>query len=408
MKPAQTPHLTLYRWTGFDPHGQKVSGESLASREGEIRSRLREQNIRVTKISRRPRSLSHILFKRIKPEDITLMTRQLATMLTTGVPIVHALKLVAAHHDNITMKCVMAQITQSVEAGTSVTESLRAAAPHFDDLYVDLIESGEQSGHLAEVFVRVATHREKSQQLRTKVGKALLYPAMVLSVAIGVSYLMLTRVIPEFEHMFNSFGAELPWFTRQVLNLSHTVQSGSARGGLVVLVLAVILKIARKKSHSLRLLCSRLSLSCPLIGTLLTKAAIARFSRTLATSFGAGIPILSGLQTSAKTAGNVYFECAIVDISRQTATGMPVYVAMKTTGAFPELVWQMVMIGEECGNLDDMLHKVATIYESDVDNVVDNLSKILEPLIIILLGTLIGSLVVAMYLPIFNLMSVLG
>lgn len=285
---------------------------------------------------------------------------------------------------------------------------MRTASTHFDALYVDLIQTGEQSGNLAEVFERLATYREKSEQLRAKVIKALIYPSMVILVALGVSYLMLTMVIPEFESMFKGFGAELPWFTQQILKLSHGVQAYSAGAFIASLGLVFGIKAARKKSFVVRLKTSQLSLRFPIIGGVLAKAAIAKFSRTLATSFSAGIPILASLKTTAKTAGNVHFETAIQDVHRHTAAGMPMYIAMRNTQAFPEMVLQMVMIGEESGKLDDMLNKVATIYEFEVDNTVDNLGKILEPLIIVFLGIVVGGLVVAMYLPIFNLMSVLG
>ncbi|EKO3441948.1 type II secretion system F family protein [Vibrio fluvialis] len=408
MKPTKGPELKNYRWKGVNSTGKKVAGQTLAISEIEVRDKLKEQHIQVKKIKKGSVSVLTRLTNRVKTKDITILTRQLATMLTTGVPIVQALKLVGDNHRKAEMKSILAQITKGVEAGTPISKAMRTASTHFDALYVDLIQTGEQSGNLAEVFERLATYREKSEQLRAKVIKALIYPSMVILVALGVSYLMLMMVIPEFESMFKGFGAELPWFTQQILKLSHGVQAYSTGAFIASLGLVFGIKAARKKSFVVRLKTSQLSLRFPIIGGVLAKAAIAKFSRTLATSFSAGIPILASLKTTAKTAGNVHFETAIQDVHRHTAAGMPMYIAMRNTQAFPEMVLQMVMIGEESGKLDDMLNKVATIYEFEVDNTVDNLGKILEPLIIVFLGIVVGGLVVAMYLPIFNLMSVLG
>ncbi|ENM5852380.1 type II secretion system F family protein [Vibrio mimicus] len=405
-----TPNVALknYRWKGINSNGKKVSGQMLALTELEVRDKLKEQHIQIKKIKKGSVSVFARITHRVKGKDITILTRQLATMLTTGVPIVQALKLVGDNHRKAEMKSILAQITKGVEAGTPLSKAMRTASHHFDTLYVDLVETGEMSGNLPEVFERLATYREKSEQLRAKVIKALIYPSMVVLVALGVSYLMLTMVIPEFESMFKGFGAELPWFTQQVLKLSHWVQAYSLWAFVAIVAMVLGLKALRKNSFQIRLKTSRLGLKFPVIGNVLAKASIAKFSRTLATSFAAGIPILASLKTTAKTSGNVHFETAINEVYRDTAAGMPMYIAMRNTEAFPEMVLQMVMIGEESGQLDDMLNKVATIYEFEVDNTVDNLGKILEPLIIVFLGTVVGGLVVAMYLPIFNLMSVLG
>ncbi|AKB06368.1 type II secretion system F family protein [Vibrio cholerae] len=408
MKATQTLPLKNYRWKGINSNGKKVSGQMLAISEIEVRDKLKDQHIQIKKLKKGSVSLLARLTHRVKSKDITILTRQLATMLTTGVPIVQALKLVGDNHRKAEMKSILAQITKSVEAGTPLSKAMRTASAHFDTLYVDLVETGEMSGNLPEVFERLATYREKSEQLRAKVIKALIYPSMVVLVALGVSYLMLTMVIPEFESMFKGFGAELPWFTQQVLKLSHWVQAYSLWAFIAIAAAIFGLKALRKNSFQIRLKTSRLGLKFPIIGNVLAKASIAKFSRTLATSFAAGIPLLASLKTTAKTSGNVHFETAINEVYRDTAAGMPMYIAMRNTEAFPEMVLQMVMIGEESGQLDDMLNKVATIYEFEVDNTVDNLGKILEPLIIVFLGTVVGGLVVAMYLPIFNLMSVLG
>ncbi|WP_217555266.1 type II secretion system F family protein [Vibrio metschnikovii] len=408
MTLSKAQELKNYRWKGINSSGKKVSGQFLAISELEVRDKLKDQHVQIQKIKKSSLSVITRLSHRATNKEITLLTRQLSTMLATGVPIVQALKLVADSHQKAEMKSIITQISKGVAAGTPISKAMRTASSLFDPLYVDLVQTGEQSGNLAEVFERLATYREKTEQLRAKVIKALIYPAMVMLVALGVSYLMLTMIIPEFELMFQGFGAELPWFTQQVLKLSHLVQAYSLVFVLLCIAIVFGFKLIRKKSFQFRLKTSRLALTIPIVGGILCKASIAKFSRTLATSFAAGIPILDSLKTTAKTAGNLHFETAIQQVYRDTAAGMPMYVAMRNTGAFPELVLQMVMIGEESGKLDDMLNKVATIYEFDVDNTVDNLGKILEPLIIVFLGTVVGGLVVAMYLPIFNLMSVLG
>ncbi|WP_332419456.1 type II secretion system F family protein [Vibrio metschnikovii] len=408
MTLSKAQELKNYRWKGINSSGKKVSGQFLAISELEVRDKLKDQHVQIQKIKKSSLSLITRLTHRATNKEITLLTRQLSTMLATGVPIVQALKLVADSHQKAEMKSIITQISKGVAAGTPISKAMRTASSLFDPLYVDLVQTGEQSGNLAEVFERLATYREKTEQLRAKVIKALIYPAMVMLVALGVSYLMLTMIIPEFELMFQGFGAELPWFTQQVLKLSHLVQAYSLVFVLLCIAIVFGFKLIRKKSFQFRLKTSRLALTIPIVGGILCKASIAKFSRTLATSFAAGIPILDSLKTTAKTAGNLHFETAIQQVYRDTTAGMPMYIAMRNTGAFPELVLQMVMIGEESGKLDDMLNKVATIYEFDVDNTVDNLGKILEPLIIVFLGTVVGGLVVAMYLPIFNLMSVLG
>tara|TARA_B100001059_G_scaffold229853_1_gene263140 strand:- start:1 stop:1230 length:1230 start_codon:yes stop_codon:yes gene_type:complete len=406
-KPKQ-PQLKSYHWKGINSSGRKVSGQTLALTELEVREKLKDQHIQINKIKKKSISALVRLTHRVKSRDITVLTRQLATMLGTGVPIVQAIKLVSDNHRKAEMKSILSHICKGVEAGTPISKAMRTASRHFDDLYTDLVATGELSGNLAQVFERLATYREKSEQLKSKVIKALIYPAMVVTVALTVSYLMLTMVIPEFESMFSGFGADLPWLTQQVLELSHWMQAYSFYTFIGAGLAGVVIYQLCQRSYSIRLSTSRLGLKFPVLGGVMAKASIAKFSRTLSTSFGSGIPILMSLKTTAKTAGNLHFESAIIEVHRETAAGIPMYIAMRNTNAFPEMMLQMVTIGEESGNLDEMLNKVASIYEFEVDNTVDNLGKILEPLIIVFLGSVVGGLVVAMYLPIFNLMSVLG
>ncbi len=400
--------LKNYRWHGVNAVGKKVSGQHLALNENEIRAILTKQQIRITKIRAKSISLLDKLFHKVKAKDITLLTRQLATMLATGVPIVQALRLISDNQNKAEMKSILTQLTQEIESGSAIAKAMPKVSHHFEGLYSDLVATGEQSGRLSDIFERLADYREKSEQLKAKVVKALIYPSMVIVVALGVSYLMLTMVIPEFETMFQGFDAQLPWFTQQVLQLSHWVQQYSMIIVISIGSSASLLIIVYRHCQKLRYYASQFSLKLPIIGPILSKAAIARFSRTLATNFSAGIPIVNALQTSSRIAGNSYYQVAIEQVHQQTASGMPIYLAMRTSQAFPEMVLQMIMIGEESGKLDHMLNHIATVYEFDVDNSVDNLGRMLEPLIIVLLGGLVGALVVAMYLPIFNLMNVLG
>lgn len=402
----KAPALKNFQWRGVNSSGKKVSGQMLAINEVEVRAKLKEQRVQIKKLKRRSVSIFAKMSHKVKRKDITVLTRQLATMLGTGVPIVQAIKLISDSQRKAEMKSVLSQICTQVEAGTPISKAMLASSPFFDEFYCDLVATGEQTGNLADVFDRLATYREKSEELRSKVIKAMIYPAMVILVATSVSILMLTMVIPEFEAMFKGFGAELPWFTQQVIYLSHFIQSY-----LFIMILALFgfifaMKEARKRSFTFKLKTSRLALNMPVLGGVFSKAAIAKFSRTLATSFSAGIPILTSLLTTAKTAGNLHYQVAIEQVHKDTAAGMPMYIAMRNADAFPEMVLQMVMIGEESGNLDDMLNKVAAIYEFEVDNTVDNLGKIIEPVIIVFLGVVVGGLVVSLYLPIFKLVSV--
>ncbi len=408
MKSTPQVQLKRYRWKGVNNSGKKISGEELALTEVEVRDKLKAQHIQINKIKKSsPGSFAQIKH-RIKTRDITVFTRQMATMLNTGVPILMAIKLVGDNHKKAQMKSILAGVAKAIESGTPLSKALAVHKKYFDTLYIDLIATGEQSGNLADVFERLAEYREKSEQLKAKVIKAMIYPAMVMLVALGVSYLMLTMVIPEFAAMFEGYGAELPWFTRQVLAISDWVQEFGHYAILSIVLLIIFSRWYRDKSHSFALFLDRNSLKMPVLGSVLSKAAIAKFTRTLATNFAAGIPLLTGLKTTSRTSGNLHYQLAIDSVYKDTAAGMPMYIAMRNSDVFPELVIQMVMIGEESGQLDDMLNKIATIYEFEVDNTVDNLSKILEPLIIVFLGVVVGGLVTAMYLPIFNLMSVIG
>ncbi|HIF9130323.1 TPA: type II secretion system F family protein [Photobacterium damselae] len=400
--------IRYYRWRGINQGGKKITGVTLGFQEQEVRAQLTEQMIQVKKIKRTNPSTLDKIRNQMKSSDVTAITRQLATMIESGVPIVQALKLMASSHHKAEVRAVLTQVNTQVEAGASLSKALKSSSPLFDNFYCDLVATGEETGYLGQVFVRLATYREKSEAMRKKVIKAMIYPSMVMLTAISVTILMLVFVIPQFAAIFGSFGAELPWFTRQVLKASDFLINYGGYLAVGLLLALVLYRYSYKRSYSFRLRMARLSLRLPIIGNVVLKATIARFARTLATTFSAGIPLLTGLQSAGKTAGNLHIEEAIMEAHTSAAAGMPLYLSLRQCNVFPELMLQMTMIGEESGSLDDMLNKMASLYENDVDNIVDNLGQILEPLIIIVLGVLIGGLLVAMYMPIFTLMSVIG
>ncbi|PSW04621.1 type II secretion system F family protein [Photobacterium lipolyticum] len=406
MKPANK--LRYYHWRGVNQAGRKVSGVIIGFQEQEIRSKLTEQRIQVKKIKRRKPSTLSKLRNQMTSKDVTDTTRQLATMIESGVPVVQSLKLISQSHHKSEVRAALSQVTTQVEAGSSLSKALKTSSPLFDTFFCDLVETGEQTGHLGEVFSRVATYREKNETTRKKVIKAMIYPAMVTFTAILVTIMMLVFVIPQFASIFSSFGAELPWFTRQVIKASDFLINYGGYLAIAMTVFLLLYRYSYKKFYRLRLSVNRFTLKLPLIGNVLLKATIARFARTLATTFSAGIPLLTGLQSAGRTTGNLHIQQAINEAYTSTAAGMPLYLSLRQCNVFPELMLQMTMIGEESGALDDMLNKMALLYEDDVDNTVDNLGKILEPLIIIILGGLIGGLLIAMYMPIFTLMSVMG
>ncbi|WP_154139539.1 type II secretion system F family protein [Photobacterium damselae] len=400
--------IRYYRWRGVNQGGKKITGVTLGFQEQEVRAQLTEQMIQVKKIKRTNPSTLDKIRNQMKSSDVTAITRQLATMIESGVPIVQALKLMASSHHKAEVRAVLTQVNTQVEAGASLSKALKSSSPLFDNFYCDLVATGEETGYLGQVFVRLATYREKSEAMRKKVIKAMIYPSIVMLTAISVTILMLVFVIPQFAAIFGSFGAELPWFTRQVLKASDFLINYGGYLAVGLLLALVLYRYSYKRSYSFRLRMARLSLRLPIIGNVVLKATIARFARTLATTFSAGIPLLTGLQSAGKTAGNLHIEEAIMEAHTSAAAGMPLYLSLRQCNVFPELMLQMTMIGEESGSLDDMLNKMASLYENDVDNIVDNLGQILEPLIIIVLGVLIGGLLVAMYMPIFTLMSVIG
>jgi len=394
-----------YNWEGKDKKGNKVRGRVLAKSENEVRAELRRQAIVPVKIRKQT-----TLFRsggKITPGDIAIFSRQLATMLASGIPLVQAFEIVGVGHDKPAMQKLILDIKTNIEGGSSLHESLRKHPLYFDDLYVNLVEAGEQAGALESLLDKVATYKEKTEALKKKIKKALFYPAAVLAVAVIVTLILLIFVIPQFEALFKGFGADLPAFTRVVINMSRFVQDKGWLLGLVVGAAIFTFMYFKKRSRPLRQFLDRMSLKIPIIGPILVKAAIARYARTLSTMFSAGVPLVEAMESVAGATGNIVYEVAVLRMRDEVATGQRLQRAMENTGLFPNMVVQMIAVGEESGSLDAMAAKVADFYELEVDTAVDALSSLLEPLIMAILGVLVGGLVIAMYLPIFKLGAVI-
>ena len=405
MATAVVAKDTPYSWEGKDRKGNKVRGRILAVSENDVRADLRRQNIVPTKI--RKQSSLFSTGGKIQPMDIAIFSRQLATMLAAGIPLVQAFEIVGVGHEKPSMQKLILDIKLNIEGGSSLHESLKKHPLYFDDLYVNLVEAGEQAGALESLLDKVATYKEKTEALKKKIKKALFYPAAVLAVAVVVTLILLLFVIPQFEALFKGFGADLPAFTRMVIDLSKFVQEQGWWMGILVGGGIFALAYFHKRSRAMRQAVDRMMLKIPIIGPILTKAAIARYARTLSTMFSAGVPLVEAMDSVAGATGNIVYEQAVLRMRDEVATGQRLQRAMENTGLFPNMVVQMIAVGEESGSLDAMAAKVADFYELEVDTAVDGLSSLLEPLIMAILGVLVGGLVIAMYLPIFKLGAVI-
>jgi type IV pilus assembly protein PilC len=393
-----------YSWSGMDKKGNRVSGKSLAPDETALRADLRRQGIAVGRIKKQ--STAFKAGGKVKAEDIAVFSRQLATMLAAGIPLVQAFEIVGSGNDKPAMQKLILDIKSDVEGGTSLHEALAKHPLHFDDLFVNLVEAGEQAGALETLLDKIATYKEKTEALKKKVKKALFYPAAVMVVAIVVTVILLIFVIPQFESLFKGFGADLPAFTQFVIDMSRGLQDNGAYVAVVLGAGVYAFSYFFKRSRKMREFLDRAMLKFPIIGPILYKGAIARFARTLSTMFAAGVPLVEALESVAGACGNIVFEDAVMRMRDEVATGQRLQRSMENTGLFPNMVIQMIAVGEEAGALDAMSGKVATFYEAEVDNAVDSMSSLLEPLIMAILGVLVGGLVIAMYLPIFKLGAV--
>ncbi|BCT91759.1 type II secretion system protein F [Lysobacter helvus] len=398
--------MPTFIWVGNDKRGMKMKGEQQAKTANALRAELRKQGITPTVVKPKPKDIFGGAGKRITPKDIAVFSRQIATMLKSGVPIVTSMEIIAGGQKNPKMRDLVNTIRTDIESGSSLSESLTKHPVQFDELYRNLVKAGESAGVLDTVLDTVATYKENIETLKGKIKKAMFYPAMVVAVALLVSAILLVFVVPQFEDVFKNFGAELPAFTQMVINLSKfMVKWWWAIGGFVAAIVVGFI-MAKKRSPAVQHFLDRLVLKLPVIGKIMHEAALARFSRTLAVTFAAGVPLVEALETVAGATGNTVYEHAVKRIRDDVAVGYQVNVAMKQTQLFPHMVVQMTAIGEEAGALDTMLYKVAEFYEMEVNNAVDALASLLEPLIVVMLGVIVGSMVVAMYLPIFKLAAV--
>jgi len=396
---------SVFIWEGLDRQGAKIKGELSGVNPALVKAQLRKQGINPQKVRKKSISLFSA-GKKIKPMDIALFTRQMATMMKAGVPLLQSFDIIGEGFDNPNMRKLVDDLKQEVAAGNSFATSLRKKPQYFDDLYCNLVDSGEQSGSLETLLDRVATYKEKTEQLKAKIKKAMNYPIAVVLVAVIVSAILLIKVVPQFQEVFANFGAELPAFTQMVIALSEALQEW----WYVVLVgligAAYAFKQAHTRSQKFRNWFDRLMLKVPVVGDILYKSSVARFARTLSTTFAAGVPLVDALDSVAGATGNVVFRNATAKVKSDVSSGMQLNFSMRTTGTFPSMAVQMTAIGEESGSLDEMLAKVATFYEEEVDNMVDGLTALMEPMIMAVLGVLVGGLIIAMYLPIFQLGAV--
>jgi len=403
-----TTEKQTFFWIGTDRSGARVKGQTDGPNDAMVKVALRKQGINPIRVRKQTKlfGLGGKRKKKITAGDIAIFSRQLATMLQAGVPLVQSLDIITKGADNPSLAELIATIRDDIEAGITLAEALARHPKHFDDLFVNLVDAGEKSGALEALLDKIATYKEKTEEIKAKVRKALFYPSAVIVVAIIVMGILLYFVVPQFQSLFQGFGADLPAFTLLVIGLSEFVQGWWwAIMGTIGLIFYGFFQ-ARLRSRAFRRTNDRIALKLPVIGDILYKAAVARFARTLSTMFAAGVPLVEAMDSVARAAGNIVFEEAILQMRDQVSSGVQLQLAMNNTGLFPSMALQMVAIGEESGSLDAMCARVADFYEAEVDNQVDSLSSLLEPMIMAIIGVLVGGLVIAMYLPIFKLGSV--
>ncbi|HEL7630712.1 TPA: type II secretion system F family protein [Stenotrophomonas maltophilia] len=403
-----TMELQPFVWEGTDKRGIKMKGEQLAKNANMLRAELRKQGISPGQVKPKPKPLFGAAGRPVSPKDIAFFSRQMATMMKSGVPIVSALEIIGSGHKNPRMKKMVDTIRTDIEGGSSLYEAISKHPVQFDELYRNLVRAGESAGVLETVLDTIASYKENLEALKGKIKKALFYPAMVLVVAFLVSTILLVWVVPQFEEVFQSFGADLPAFTQMVVNLSRFMVSWWWLMAIVAIGAVVAIAMTYRRSEKMQHTVDRLILKVPVIGQIMHNSAIARFSRTTAVTFKAGVPLVEALGIVAGATGNKVYGEAVLRMRDDVSVGYPVNMAMKQLNLFPHMVIQMTGIGEEAGALDTMLFKVAEYYEQEVNNAVDALSSLLEPMIMVFIGTIVGGLVIAMYLPIFKLGAVVG
>lgn len=398
--------LDIFVWEGTDKKGGKKKGEMPSQNMSMVKAELRKQGINPLKVKRKPKALfgsSGPKGKKITTKDIAVFARQMAVMMSSGVPLVQSFEIMAKGAENPNMRQLIMTIKADIEGGSTMADAFRKHPLHFDDLTCNLIHAGEQAGILESLLDKIATYKEKTEALKSKIKKALNYPIAVIIVAFIVTTILLIFVIPQFEAMFSDMGGDLPALTKFVVDLSYAFQNYwyIIFGAVVGFVYAF--SQAKKRSQKFRELIERMSLNIPVVGNLLHKAAVARFARTLSTMFAAGVPLVEAMESVAGAVGNVVYRDAVMKMRDEIATGTSITASMDQAGVFPNMVVQMTSIGEEAGSLDTMLGKVADFYEQEVDDAVDGLTALLEPMIMAFLGVIVGGLVIAMYLPIFKM-----
>lgn len=395
-----------FTWEGVNRRGQTIKGEMNGQNPAMVKALLRKQGVTPTKVRKNSQGLMAIggaKKRKITSADVTFFTRQMATMIKAGVPLVQSFDIVADGVDNVSMKELIFGIRDSVSAGNDFASALKQFPEYFDDLTCNLVESGEQAGALEAMLDKVAIYKEKTESLRKKIKKALMYPAITLAIAFIVTVILLVKVVPTFDEMFKSFGAELPAPTQFVVMLSEAAQAYYLETFGLLIVIGIAFTQALKRSPNFRNNFERFTLQLPLFGDLIRKAAVARFARVLSTTFAAGVPLVEALESVAGAVGNVVYKDAVLKIRDEVSSGQQMHFAMKSTGVFPNMVVQMTSIGEESGALDAMLDKAASYFEEEVDTTVDGLTAMLEPMVMAFLGVIIGGLIIAMYLPIFQM-----
>lgn len=399
--------MPVFEYKGKTLGGAAVAGELKAKSKAELQRILRNNKILVNSIARKPSQINLRLIRRIKKIHISRFTRQFATMIGAGLPMVQCLEILAQQSESAELRETIDKVKQSVQSGSTLADALSRHKKAFDDLYVSMVEAGEIGGALDQILLRLATYREKADALARKVQGALVYPAVIVTVAVGVTFIMLTYIVPVFAKMFEGLGAELPGPTQMVLAISAFLR-GNFLTGVILLILFLIFYRWYSRTDKGRLLIDKLKLKAPLLGSLLRKTAVSRFTRTLGTLISSGVSILDALEITAKTAGNRVIQDAIKRSVVAIAEGETITHPLKETGVFPPMVTQMISVGEKTGGLDDMLHKIADFYDEEVDAAVAALTSIIEPVIIVAMGVVIGGILIAMYLPMFDIIGKIG
>ena len=400
---AEISRLTTYAWEALDKRGQKMRGEMQAKNASLVKAELRRQGMNPQAVKEKAKPLFGAAGSTIKPRDISIFSRQIATMMKSGVPMVQAFDIIAGGQRNVRMKNMLLDVKTAIEGGNSLNEALARHPVQFDELYRNLVKAGESAGVLDTVLDTVATYKERMEAIKSKIKKAMFYPAMVLSVAVIVSLVLLIFVVPVFSQVFKAAGAAMPAFTQMIINASDFVRSNGLFILLVLAAAVVALVMSYKRSPAFAQYLDRISLKIPIIGNILRQSAIARFARTLGVTFKAGVPLVEAMDAVAGATGSVVYGNAVKKMRDDIAVGHKLELAMRQTDLFPNMVVQMTAIGEESGALDTMLYKIAEFYEEEVNNAVDTLSTLLEPLIMVVIGILVGGMVIGLYLPIFKL-----